>query len=87
MTARRRSNRRTSNQIERRVQCLDNDKTCLGVIEPLANGRWRAVKSGREIGTYPTIGWRLQAVGGSSARGGRHRCYYSWRDGGVHVAG
>jgi hypothetical protein len=54
MTARRRSNWRTSNEIERPVQYLYDDKTCLGVIEPLADGRWRAVKSGKEIGVYRT---------------------------------
>jgi hypothetical protein len=54
MTARRRSNRCTSNEIERRVHYLYDDKTCLGVIEPPADGRWRALKSGNEISAYRT---------------------------------
>jgi hypothetical protein len=61
MTTRRRSNRR-SNETERRVQYLYDDKTCLGVIEPLASGRWRAVKSGKEIGTYRTRSEAYAAV-------------------------
>jgi hypothetical protein len=62
MISSRRSNRRASNEIERRVQYLYDDKTCLGVIEPLANGCWRAVKSGRVIGTYRTRSEAYAAV-------------------------
>jgi hypothetical protein len=60
--ARRRSNQRASNEIERRVQYLYDDKTCLGVIEPHADGRWHAVKSGKEIGTYRTRSEAYAAV-------------------------
>jgi hypothetical protein len=34
------------------VQYLYDDKACLGFIERMVNGKWRAVKSGREIGLF-----------------------------------
>jgi hypothetical protein len=51
------------------LQFIYDDKNCLGLIEPLASSRWRAVKSGKEIGTYGTRAEAVEAVEDERWRG------------------
>ena len=43
-------------------QYVYDDKNLLAVIEPLADGRWRAVKSGKLIGVYDSRAEAIAAV-------------------------
>jgi hypothetical protein len=45
-------------------QYVYDDKNLLAVIEPLADGRWRAVKSGKLIGVYDSRAEAIAAVMG-----------------------
>ena len=45
-------------------QYVYDDKNLVAVIEPLADGRWRAVKSGKLIGVYDSRAEAIAAVMG-----------------------
>jgi hypothetical protein len=45
-------------------QYVYDDKNLLAVIEPLADGTWRAVKSGKVIGVYDSRAEAIAAVMG-----------------------
>jgi len=51
-----------------REQYIYDDKMLCGVITPLADGTWRAVKSGKVIGVYDS---RAEAIAAACDERGR----------------
>jgi hypothetical protein len=47
-------------------QYVYDDKVCVGFIEHLADGRWRAVKAGREVGIFRSRAEALAAIDGGT---------------------
>lgn len=47
-------------------QYIYDDKVCVGFIERLADGRWRVVKAGREVGVFRSRKQALEAIDGDT---------------------